>query len=331
MRIYPTFLVVLSLSLCAMLLFPSASKLSGCAAHDAFYIMGNVLLLPGVFSIIPIVTVSWSLSYEMLFYLVMPALRLTLRLDRWLPRQRVILAIVLATAMIVSGMMGLGPNYAMIMFPAGMILYECGDRFGATRLPGRDSRCVDFLALALVSATLFAISFGEEMIGLKTYIGIHHQNAVNKIGLALTFSLLVYRCLFNRNAAYSIFSWRPLRWLGNISYSFYLFHGFVLHGLFRSLNALLPNYQVGLMGYLLLLPPSLFVTVVLTWPLFAYVEKPTSLTQAPAFAAPERKVGSICAPNGGLWSKLTLSLACYFRPSKSILFEPMAEKETAAQ
>jgi peptidoglycan/LPS O-acetylase OafA/YrhL len=38
------------------------------------YIIANTVLLPGVFPIQPIITVSWSLSFEVLFYLVAPAL-----------------------------------------------------------------------------------------------------------------------------------------------------------------------------------------------------------------------------------------------------------------
>src|SRR5690606_4132801 len=68
-RIYPTFLVLLTIYLGLSFLIPSESKLPPGAAEASFYVLQNVLLLPGMFAIKPIITVAWSLSYEMFFYL----------------------------------------------------------------------------------------------------------------------------------------------------------------------------------------------------------------------------------------------------------------------
>lgn len=276
-RIYPTFLFVLALYICTMLTFRFTSKLPGPAGRDVLYIFSNLLLLPGLFPIVPIITVAWSLSYELLYYIAMPVLRMTLRLDRWTSLQRAFLAFAAASSMIVSGMLGFGPNFAMIMFPAGIIVYEIRTGFGAARFSIPARHLTDFLVLALVMLALLYCGIAE--FQLWPCIGVLHQNALQEIVVAITFSLLVYRCLFERAAAYSVFSWRPLRWLGKISYSFYLFHGFVLHACFQCLNELLPNCQFGLIGYLLLLTPVLLASIALTWPLFAFVERPFSLAE----------------------------------------------------
>lgn len=71
-RIYPAFIVVLSgyvvLSLCA----GGESKIPDGAGSGVVYIVSNVLLLPGLVPIEPLIAVAWSLSYEMFYYFTIP-------------------------------------------------------------------------------------------------------------------------------------------------------------------------------------------------------------------------------------------------------------------
>ena len=71
-RIYPTFLVVLGIYLILSFMFPEQSKLPSDPLQAILYLVQNLLLLPGIFPIIPIIAVSWSLSYEMFYYLFIP-------------------------------------------------------------------------------------------------------------------------------------------------------------------------------------------------------------------------------------------------------------------
>jgi len=69
-RIYPAFLAVFALYLVLSFAFPHASKiqdLTGVA--KVVYIVQNLLLLPGMLEIKPIITLAWSLSYEFFFYI----------------------------------------------------------------------------------------------------------------------------------------------------------------------------------------------------------------------------------------------------------------------
>lgn len=87
-RIYPTFLVVLIVYLIASFLFPSESKLPNDFGPMLIYIIQNALLLPGLFDIKPIITVAWSLSYEVFYYITIPVLVSLLRLKTWRVNQR---------------------------------------------------------------------------------------------------------------------------------------------------------------------------------------------------------------------------------------------------
>ena len=62
-RIYPTFLAVFALYLVLSLLDPSHSKLPAPGASLVLFLLSNLLLLPGIFPLQPLIAVAWSLSY----------------------------------------------------------------------------------------------------------------------------------------------------------------------------------------------------------------------------------------------------------------------------
>ena len=73
------------------------------------------------------------------------------------------------------------------------------------------------------------------------------------------------------------FSWTPLRWLGNMSYSYYLLHGLVLNAGFLLLAQVLPAAGQGAWVFWGLLPVLFGLTLLPTAVLFLLVERPYSL------------------------------------------------------
>lgn len=62
-RIYPAFAVILAVTTLLVFAMPPDPPLfSGSPVHKALYFAANALLLPGLISITPIVTVAWTLS-----------------------------------------------------------------------------------------------------------------------------------------------------------------------------------------------------------------------------------------------------------------------------
>ena len=47
-------------------------------------------------------------------------------------------------------------------------------------------------------------------------------------GAVFASSLLFVKACYDKGLLHSVFAWTPLRWLGNISYSFYLIHAVVM-------------------------------------------------------------------------------------------------------
>ena len=83
-RIYPTFFVILAGYVAYMLLAPSQSKIPHSFGAAILYLAANALLLPGLFAITPLITVAWSLSYEVFYYAALPALYVVARMRRWI-------------------------------------------------------------------------------------------------------------------------------------------------------------------------------------------------------------------------------------------------------
>ncbi len=73
-RIYPVFAVVTAVYLVLFFVFPSESKLPAGAGSAVLFVLQNLIFMPGLFPVQAINTVTWSLSYEMFYYLVMPLL-----------------------------------------------------------------------------------------------------------------------------------------------------------------------------------------------------------------------------------------------------------------
>jgi len=262
-RLYPTFTVVFLLYLALSVVFPHESKLPGVGWESIRYISANFLLLPGIFAIDPMITVAWSLSYEMLFYLTIPVLVALLRLRNWPWQWR---------AGLISGCCILiwlyppmfGGHVRFIMFGAGMLLFELG------RLSWR--RYADIIGLA---ALVFIVT------SVRIFAALEIEGPLRYLILGIAFVLLGLPCFCVDGSCRTLFSWTPIRWLGNISYSFYLIHGLAAKFFFLVLSILFPPHGGSAWVVWVSLPTSFALAFFVSTLLFLAVEKPLSLTAQP--------------------------------------------------
>jgi peptidoglycan/LPS O-acetylase OafA/YrhL len=254
-RIYPTFLVVFALYVLLSFLFPAESKIPGDLVNGGFYLLENLLLLPGMFHITPIITVAWSLSFEFFFYLAVPALIWGLRLRRWHPQFRVGFFVALAGAILASPDLVHSGHVRIAGFIAGMLLYET---------PAAAGRTTDLMGLVALALGLFVITVLAE--GMMRFAII-----------CLTFYTLCRSCFSGGGLTCRMFSWTPLRWLGNMSYSYYLLHGLVLKGGFLVIGKLPILRQLEEIGFVAGLPLLFAATLLPSVLLFLIVERPLSL------------------------------------------------------
>jgi peptidoglycan/LPS O-acetylase OafA/YrhL len=269
-RIYPVFLVVFALYLALSALVPAEDKIPDAPGHALAYIGANLLLLPGIFSIRPMITVAWSLSYEFCFYLLTPVVIGALSLRAWRPASRTTLLTLSSAFLLALSAAGRFPHVRMLGFFAGMMLWETLEPLALGPSPA--SRWADRIALPLLAAVMLTFT--------------HLRWApLRALTVTLSFSVLCWACLSGNGLCAQLFRRTPIRWLGNLSYSYYLMHGLALKALFFALARYGVPQAIGGPSVWLLCPLAFFWTLVLTFPVFLFVERPLSLVRGPAPAA----------------------------------------------
>lgn len=263
-RIYPAFLAVFALYVVLSIAMPQENKIPPGVGPAALYLAQNLLLLPGIFRTEPIITVAWSLSYEMFYYLVTP-----LAVSAFGMRQRpalVRLAIVTVPAVAyallsVAGLFS-GLLVRLVMFVAGILLYEALNDL-KWRAPG-----------SVAPLGVLAAGLAATLIRLPGVAG-------SLLYVAVVFPAYFTLCLtcFRTPSDWlpQAFSWTPLRWLGNMSYSYYLIHGLTLKAAFTVAGTLLPVSSGGPWVFWVLLAPAFALTLLSAGLLYVVVERPFSL------------------------------------------------------
>lgn len=270
-RLYPVFLVVLSTYLLLFFALPSLSKLPSDSIEALRMVVSNVLLLPGVFDLPIIITVAWSLSYELSFYLTVPLLVAVLRLRNWSPYARIALCMCL-----IPLPAALEVSIRASMFVAGMLLFE-------TLLLLKDKHA-DQGWLSLMAGSTFPLGLGyigyarfqAENVSVSDGIMISQGPWITVI-LFITSYLLCLAAFHGPGLVARVFSWTPIRLMGNISYSFYLVHGLALQALFQILGMIIPPAAGSTVLFWLLLPVATLTALLSSSILFILVERPYSM------------------------------------------------------
>jgi exopolysaccharide production protein ExoZ len=299
-RIYPAFLAVFLFYLAASPFLHLAqqagdkeltSRIPTTLGGGILYVLENLAFLPGVFSIQPIMSVAWSLSYEWFFYLFIPALVLLLGLYRWRRISRVLLFSIAGVTFVAAVVLWPGVFYLprnielthirAIMFLGGILVFEFLKGSGKTPIFKRR-----WELLAIIG---FAVALGYRAfinVGADYNLAFVPKEALAEGGMFFGYSVLTLVALAPGTVLRGIFGWAPLRWLGNMSYSFYLLHGVPLHA-FMKLIAAVHLTRISAAGqwlFFLGAMPFIFAgTAACCAALFLLVEKPMSLAkQRPA-------------------------------------------------
>jgi exopolysaccharide production protein ExoZ len=273
-RIYPVFACTYLIYLVAALT-TETGKMPHSLRQGALYALANFLLLPGIFRITPLITVAWSLSYEVFFYLAIPILAVGIRRQNGRLWMRIAAFVLAAIAMNVLYVGHVWPWQRMQMFVVGMILRELQPT--AQRM-GRPSAGAEAGALTAFSGYLVLAGLARIHIlsDKSPWLGWY---GAPLFGICAGY--LCWSALFRGGFTSRLFSFTPLRWFGNISYSYYMTHGLTL-GVLQRLTGVA---HVGMLGFgasTLLLAVAFSSTVLVAAVMFFVVEKPLSL--APAIA-----------------------------------------------
>jgi len=260
-RIYPTFIFVLSIYIIICFLIPSESKLPAGIMNVSIYIIQNIFMLPGMFNIQPLITVSWTLSYEMFFYLLLPIIISTSRFRNLESKSRIYF-IILPLILYWGFCYFYGLSISRIsVFTLGCLAYEAKNftsKFNITSVIG-----ASFILLGILITYLNIIKALDYTIG---YL-------INIITL-----FCFYICVTqNNNLLSKFFSFKYIRWFGNFSYSYFLFHGLCLKVLFHFLAYYYPPDSMSVLLYYFMAPLCFFITVILSLIVYLVIEYPFSI------------------------------------------------------
>jgi exopolysaccharide production protein ExoZ len=214
LRIYPAFLVAFAASLA----FAYAS--GNWQPPDWPRIAGNLLLLNGLpdSRVQPFNPVTWSLFYEMVFYLVFPVLLLgAMRAGRAPAQALPFLGIAVPALAVTAGASPLHLCWSLLFCGVAAAAHEGRLRAITARIP---APVVVLAYLAVTTAGLF------DVVAPTTALLAFGAVAVLVLG----------QCLAGANALARLLARRPLVLLGRVSYSFYLLHWMVVVLVARALT-----------------------------------------------------------------------------------------------
>jgi len=260
-RIYPTFLAVLAVYVVVMILVPSTSKFPSGTWPQLRYLVENIFLLPGIFDIDPIITVAWSLSYEFCFYLAVPLFVVGLQMRRWSAGTRLIILAGFSVLLFFALSAIQGPAQ-MLMFVSGMILSDALIVGGNRHWPplGLPSLLLSFVGMVIVLE-----------LGADSWW---------RLWLLFVFCFfVVLESIVGRGPLADVCSTTPLRRFGNMSYSYFLFHGFAVRLAGEALGFVYPAALESSAGFWLLLVPVFLWSILPCAVLFLFVEQPYSLAR----------------------------------------------------
>ena len=202
-RLYPAFVFAFALYLAYMATYWHKT-------FDFLTIGQNLLLLHGIWElkIEPIVTPTWSLVYEWIFYLVFPALALVRR--RGTPISWWHIGVLAALVLFVAA--PIGHHYMrFMMFVLGAALAH----LPADALRRFAARVPDGLVLIVyVAGNLFFVAQHNWYYFIPLYM--------------LTGGVLFVNVVYGSAMLNRLFGWAPVTALGRISYSFYLLHSLAI-------------------------------------------------------------------------------------------------------
>jgi peptidoglycan/LPS O-acetylase OafA/YrhL len=261
-RIYPTFIVVFIIYLLLSALFPGESKIPA-GWEGVILVIQNFLLLPGLFEVDAIITVAWSLSYEFFYYLFIPLLIAIFRLRSWPPLNRLVFFL-LGSILFFWYFAVYEGHIRLLMFASGILLFETTEAKLIKKLPpiGLPALIIAITAVVLLNA--------------------YDANGWWKFALLYClFFIFCLECFISSGMTAQVFSFPPMRWLGNMSYSYYLLHSLVLRFIFLILEKIYPAQHADSWLFWSLLPLAFFITLIPSAILFIFVEKPFSLVRKP--------------------------------------------------
>lgn len=281
-RIYPVFIVAFVIYLGLSMLLPGFDKIGRPQIPVALWLGLNFLLLPGIFAVRPLIMVAWSLSYEFLYYVFSPLVVGGLRMWSWAQKWRVLLVALLYAGGVTFLAFHPDERGRLLMFLAGIFLYEAKRAGLLDRRPHWVNQAGAVLVLGAAFYVFFDLHASPMLREGPKLLKLPFDPLLLTIPLfSLAFFYLCFAAFRPSGILARFFSFAPLRYLGNMSYTVYLFHVLALEGVRWCAYRLTPPHGNQPVLFLVYFVVGAFAVVALSTLVFALVEKPLSLTKKP--------------------------------------------------
>jgi peptidoglycan/LPS O-acetylase OafA/YrhL len=199
---------------------------------------------------------------------------------RWAPRQRIAFFLLLTALFFAFCFLISAARVRLSMFAAGILLYET---MQSTDIPKKLTLRLETLGVSFFGLSFLALGLIYERYRVVSWLpGFEYASGTHRV-LLMFFSFYVFAlfCFAFDGVTNRILRWTPMRWLGNISYSFYLIHGLTLVAVSEVSHRIIPPSGHSPWLVLGFLCVGFAATVASATLLFVLVEKPCSLTSKP--------------------------------------------------
>jgi exopolysaccharide production protein ExoZ len=268
-RIYPLAIIAILLA-CAVRVVNGKPVINDPITGNQWLdVLLNLLLVPGVFPMERLYEVTWTLSYEMLFYATCPFVLAGLCKISQNPMIRILILL-----LVIPLIRTLSPYHDSICyFIVGYISFELCRSFSD------NARLSAYLNIgALTFAPFVILAYMVNASGWQPRMG------TGEIGfyLWLLFLGLAFLCLVGAATAFkgrlaALISGPLFSLVGAISYSLYLLHVLVIGFIFAISDHFLPSGSMGNATYFGLLTLTLIISLVAAFFGYILVERPLSL------------------------------------------------------
>ncbi|MES1260979.1 MAG: acyltransferase [Acidobacteriota bacterium] len=222
-RLYPLYLVLVAVYVFGSILIPKMSKLPSDPLDFAIFLIGNLLFLPGLVHVRPLLDVAWTMSFIILFYFIAGGLARFFRVSGMTRPWRLLLLAVLG---IVWAFVGEATDLMPVrtcIFWVGMILSEIIQGITGSRLVWATR-----LTIPAVVLSILGLCLRTHLMIVKPPTGIVPFMIVRTAITSATLFGVVWVAYYGPDWWKRILSRKQLCELGAVSYSYYLTHGFAI-------------------------------------------------------------------------------------------------------
>jgi exopolysaccharide production protein ExoZ len=267
-RIYPLAVIVVIVACMLRVVAGKPPALDPVTGNPWLEALLNVLLLPGVFPVERIYEVTWTLSYEMLFYILCPPFLLALNRISSAPFMRILLLLIF---MLLIALL-LPSHNAICYFLLGYIAFELTNYAKNQKLSFWLNGCaVSAAPLVLLAYMINASGWYPRLfageVGFFVWLG-----PLGFAFLCLVCSSTAFKGLLGRLITGPVFSI-----IGVISYSLYLTHVFAIGIFFAIHDRIAGNTELSSVSFFIGLAAVISLSLAGSYLSYLLIERPLSL------------------------------------------------------